>query len=128
MSGSLRLAPDPSGRGLTLAMTPSWGVQGQTGRVWSTPPSALAGDGAGAQLPGARLDAELGYGLTLSGGLSGTPYVGFGLSEMRDVRLGWRLGSGRWQSFSLGVEAARREAADDNAPEHWIGLKAGLRW
>ena len=89
-------------------------------------PSALAGDGG--EPPAARLDTELGYGLLLSGGLTGTPYVGLGLGEARDYRLGWRLTSGRWPSFSLGVQAARREAANHHAPEHRIGLEAGLRW
>ncbi len=125
-SGSLRIAPDPSGRGLSLAMTPSWGAGVQGGRVWDARPAALIGDGG--ELPGARLDAEFGYGLSLTGGLTGTPYVGLGFGEARDVRLGWRLASGRWQSFTLGVEAARREAAGDQAPEHRIGLETGFRW
>ena len=126
VSGSLRIAPAASGRGLSLSMTPSWGAEGQSGRLWDTRPSALAGDGG--EAPGARLDAELGYGLPLSGGLTGTPYVGLGLGEARDYRLGWRLASGRWQSFSLGVEAARREAANDDGPENRIGLDARFRW
>ena len=132
VSGSLRIAPPPSGRGLSLSMTPSWGAEGQSGRLWETRPSALAGDGG--EAPGARLDTELGYGLSLSGGLTGTPYVGLGLGEVRDYRLGWRLASGRWQSFSLGVEASRREAATSGSgsgagsAEHRIGLEAGFRW
>ena len=127
LSGSLNLAPDASGRGLTLAMTPSWGAQAQTGRVWATRPSALV-DAVGGEQPGARLDAEVGYGLALAGGLTGTPYVGLGLGENRDVRLGWRLGSGRWQSFSLGIEASRYKVANGDAPEHRIGVETGLRW
>ena len=126
VSGSLRIAPALSGRGLSLSMTPSWGAEGESGRLWDTRPSALAGDGG--EPPGARLDTELGYGLSLSGGLTGTPYVGLGLGEARDVRLGWRLTSGRMQSFSLGVEAVRRAAANDDTPEHRIGLEASLRW
>ena len=126
VSGSLRIAPAPSGRGLSLSMTPSWGAQGESGRLWDTRPSALAGDGG--EPAGARLDTELGYGLSLSGGLTGTPYVGLGFGEARDYRLGWRLASGRWQSFSLGVEAARSEAANDDGSEHRIGLDASFRW
>ena len=128
VSGSLRIAPDPSGRGMSLSMTPSWRAQGQGNRIWSTQPSALAGDGAAVEQPGARLDTELGYGLFLSDGRTGTPYIGLGLGEVRDYRLGWRFSSGGWQPFSLGVEATRREATNDNAPEHRIGLEAGLRW
>ena len=127
-SGSLRLAPDPSGRGVLLSVTPAWGAQGQSGRVWDTQPGALVDAGGGAR-PGARLDTELGYGLSVSGGLTGTPYAGLGFGrEDREYRLGWRLASGRLQSFSLGLEAARREGANDNAPEHRIGIEAGLRW
>ena len=58
-SGSLRMAPDPSGRGLSLSMTPSWRAQGQTGRLWSEAPKALAGTGGG-EVPGGRLDTEVG--------------------------------------------------------------------
>ena len=129
VSGSLRIATDPSGRGMSLSMTPSWGAQGQGGRIWSTQPSALVDEGDGAGQPGARLDTELGYSLFLSDGLTGTPYVGLGLGEARDYRLGWRLTSGRWQSFSLGLEANRREAANDDAPaEHEVGVTLRARW
>ena len=127
VSGALRIVPGPSGRGMLLSMMPSWGAQGQGGRVWSTRPSALVDEDSG-ELPGARLDTELGYGLSLSGGLTGTPYMGLGLGEARDYRLGWRLTSGQWQSFSLGVEATRREAANDHASEHGVLVRGGLRW
>jgi len=40
----------------------------------------LAGDG-GSKLPGVRFDTEFGYGLPLSGGVTGTPYAGFGFGE-----------------------------------------------
>ena len=38
VSGSLRMAPGASGRGLSLFMTPSWGARGQSGEVWGTTP------------------------------------------------------------------------------------------
>ena len=45
------------------------------------------------------------------------------------LSLGWRLTSGRRQSFSLGVEATRREAANDNTlAEHEVMLSGELRW
>ena len=131
-SGSLRMVPDASGRGLSLSMTPSWGAQGQTGRLWNAAPGGLAGNGGGEQ-PGMRFDTELGYGLSLSDGLTGTPYAGFGFGEAgaRDYRLGWRFASDRLRSLTLGIETTRREAA--NAPgsgsaEHGVTLRAGLRW
>ncbi len=127
-SGSLRLVPDPSGRGLSLSLAPSWGAQGQTGRLWDTAPKSFTGTGGG-ELPGARFDTELGYGLAVSEGVTGTPYAGLGLGDggSRDYRLGWRLGLNRLPSFSFGVEATRREAANDNA-EHGVMLSGALRW
>ena len=80
VSGSLRIVPGPSGGGLSLSMTPSWGAGGQGGRLWETRPSALAGDGGAP--PAARLDTELGYGLAAFGGaFTGTPYAGLGVSD-----------------------------------------------
>ena len=129
VSGSLRIVPHASGRGVSLSMTPSWGARGQGGRVWGTRPSALVDGGDGVGQPGARLDTELGYGLFLSDHLTGTPWVALGLGEARDYRLGWRLSSGRWQSFALDVEAARREAANDDAPAgHEVMLNGSVRW
>ncbi len=126
-SGSLRVAPDPSGRGLSLSLAPSWGAQGESGRLWGAAPGALSSGTGGGALPGARLDTELGYGLAVSEGVTGTPYAGLGLGGSRDYRLGWRLGLDRLPSFSLGVEATRREAANDNA-EHGVMLSGALRW
>ena len=129
-SGSLRMAPDPSGRGLSLSMTPSWGAQGQTGRLWDTAPKSFAGTGD-SEAPGGRLDTEVGYGLSALGG-TGTPYAGLGLGDggARDWRLGWRFTSERLQSLSLGVEAIRREAANDNGSgaEHGVAVRGALRW
>ncbi len=131
-SGSLRMVPGPSGRGLSLSMTPSWGAQGQTGRLWDAAPGGLAGNG-GSEQPGMRFDTELGYGLPLSDGLTGTPYAGFGFGEAgaRDYRLGWRFASDRLRSLTLGIETTRREAANDTgagSAEHGVTLRAGLRW
>jgi hypothetical protein len=125
-SGSLRIAPDPAGRGLSLTMAPSWGAPAQGGRIWDARPGALTGGGS--EPPAARVDTELGYGLSLPGGLTGMPYVGLRVGGDRDLRLGWRLASERWRSFSLGVEATRREAVDGHAPEHRVGLETGFRW
>ena len=129
-SGSLRLVPGASGRGLSLSMTPSWGAQGQTGRLWATAPKTLAGTDD-SEAPGGRLDTEVGYGLSALGG-TGTPYAGLGLGDggARDWRLGWRFTSERLHSLSLGVEATRREAANDNGSgaEHGVTVRGALRW
>ena len=34
---------------------------------------------------------RLGYGIMLSGGLTGTPYAGLGFGQDREIQLGWRL-------------------------------------
>ena len=66
------------------------------------------------------------------GRFTGTPEIGVGLSDTgRDYRLGWRLGlgSGGGASFELGLEATRRESANDNVPpEHAAGFRIGATW
>ena len=67
----------------------------------------------------------------LGGRFTGTPEFGLGLLESgRDWCLAWRLGlarSGR-VDFGLGVEAARREPANDDAPENRVGLTTTIHW
>jgi len=84
-----------------------------------------SGSGTGRGLGG----VSLGYGLPLSEGLTGMPYAGLGLGEAdaRDWRLGLRFSSARLRSFTLGFEATRREAANDNA-EHGVVVSGALRW
>ena len=128
-SGSLRLAPDPSGRGASLSVTPSWGAGGQAGRVWDAGPGAADGGGDA----GARLDAELGYGLPALGGrLTGTPHAGFGLSDTAcEYRLGWRFGlaGGGAGTLDLELGATRKEPAnDDGEIDHTVGFKLRASW
>ena len=83
-------------------------------------------------LPVSRLEGEVGYGITMfGGGFTGTPHLGFGLSEAgRDYKLGWRLTSARRgdPGFEIGVEAPRRETANDDTPvEHRAELRARIR-
>ena len=131
-SGAIRVNPDSSGRGLSLTLAPTWGnaVSG-TERLWSERDASAIAVGGEVE-PEGRLEAIVGYGLPLlDGRLTGTPEFGLGLSESgRDWRLGWRLGlarSGR-VDFGLGVEATRREPANDDAPENRVGLTATIRW
>ena len=131
-SGAIRVNPDSSGRGLSLTLAPTWGnaVSG-TERLWSERDASAIAVGGEVE-PEGRLEATLGYGMPLlDGRLTGTPEFGFGLSESgRDWRFGWRLGlarSGR-VDFGLGVEATRREPANDDAPENRVGLTATMRW
>ena len=131
VTGSLRLASGAAGRGLSMTLTPSYGADpGSSERLWLLPDASnLAANGDAAH-PQARLDAELGYGLAVSGGLTGTPHVGFGLSETaREVRLGWRLNPAGGGGFAFTLDAARREVVNDpgpgsgtGSPEHRVGF------
>ena len=131
-SGSVRLAPDERGRGLSFSLAPTWGAPASgVDRLWSTRDArGLAPDAAFE--PDTRLEAELGYGHRVGGAFTGTPYAGLGLSGSgRDYRIGWRLTSAvRGDSgFEVNLDATRREAAnDDAAPEHGVMLRGALRW
>ena len=128
-SGAIHVSPDASGRGLSLSIASGWGsTTGGTDRLWSAgDPTAFGLDNA--YQPEGRLEAELGYGLGLSGrGSVLTPYVGLGLGggESRVYRMG-----SRWQvvrDVTLDLEGARREEADGNGAEHGLMLRGKMRW
>ncbi len=134
VSGQLRLVPGGAGRGLSMSLTPSWGVDpAGSQRLWALPASSgLAAQASGAADPSSRFDAEVGYGLALFGDrFTGTPNVGFGLSETaREYRMGWRLTSAVEgdPGFEVSLDATRREAANDNGAEHGVMLRSTIRW
>ena len=76
-----------------------------------------------------RLEAEIGYGLGLRrmpGVL--TPYAG--VSFAGGGGRSWRSGT-RWTiapGATLGLEATRAEAANDDAVEHGVMLRGSIRW
>ena len=131
-SGSVRLDPGASGRGLSFSLAPTLGAASSgTERLWSM--ADARGLAANETFePEAVLNAELGYGLPVLGVFTGTPYAGLGLSESgRDWRLGWRLGTARRGGVdaALGLEGTRREPVNDDAePEHGLMLRGALRW
>ena len=131
VSGQLRLVPGAAGRGLSASLAPSWGVDPDgSERLWMLPDASglAANDDAALSR---RLDAEVGFGLALfGGGFTGTPNVGLGLSDTaRELRMGWRLApAGDAGDFTLRIDAARREAVNDDAPEHRIGVGVTARW
>ena len=131
VSGSLRLVPGGAGRGLS-------GLAHAVVRAWTRAARSVCGRcrtctrsrrTTNAPLT-SRLDAEAGYGIALfGGGFTGTPNVGMGLSDTaRELRLGWRLAPAGGGDFELNLDAARREAANDDAPEHRIGVGLTARW
>ena len=156
-SGSLRLEPHASGRGLSLTLAPLWGADsGGAQRLWSAVDARGLGRADDASAPGGRLDAEVGYGFTVLGGRAvATPHAAWSRSkESETLRLGQRLqlGGSQWHlesevaedartlragyglrlgpSGDLGLEASRRDAADGDAEGdgYELMLRARLRW
>ena len=129
VGGQVTFGPGVDGHGLSFSLEPSWGeAQSGLARLWEDELAAandpLAGDAGTAM----RLDAEIGYGRSAVGGRGVlTPYSGLSLSGdgNRIWRLGQRLEIG--PAFHLGLEAERRESADD-APDHSLMLRATARW
>ena len=119
VSGSLRLAPGAAGRGFSASLMPSYGVDpGGSQRLWMLPDAAgLAADED--TVPSSRLDAEVGYGMAVFGGsFTGTPHVGFGLSDTaRDWRVGWRLTSGGQLARPVAGGDASRARRTATGPE-----------
>ena len=134
VTGQLRLVPGGNaGRGLSMSLTPSYGADpAGSERLWALPASSgLAATNGGAE-PTSRFDAEAGYGMALLGDrFTGTPNVGFGLSETaREYRMGWRLTSAVRgdPGFEISLDATRREAVNDNEAEHGVMLRSLIKW
>ena len=139
-SGSLRLDPGDRGRGLSFSLAPTWGTAtGGVDRLWSARDARALAPGTTFE-SGRRLEGELGYGLALPGGFTGTPNVGFGISDTaREWRIGWRLtpAAGSASGFEANLDATRRETAvGAGVPqfgaglpvEHELTLRGVLRW
>ena len=127
--GSVRLGPDASGRGLSLALAPVWGTPSSgVDRLWSARDAAGLAPGGEFEAE-RRLEGELGYGFGAFGGLGlVTPYAGLGLAEAGDRT--WRAGA-RWllaPHLAMSLDGTRREPANDDAPEHAAQFRFTLRW
>ena len=94
--GSLRFDPGAPGRGLALQVEPSWGVAGSgAGRLWALPDAASLAPAAAPPAPGARLAAELSYGLDAPGAAGAlTPYAGVTLAADGGARRARRRADG----------------------------------
>ena len=127
--GSVRLDPGASGRGLSLSLAPVWGTPSSgVERLWSARDAAglVRDDDFEAER---RLEGEVGYGFSAPRGLGVvTPYAGLSLAD--GGGRAWRMGA-RWQvmpDLTLGLEGTRREAANDEAPQHGLMLRGAIRW
>ena len=155
-SGSVRIEPDGSGRGLSLRIAPAWGADsGGAERLWSLDDARGLGAQDDTFEAESRLEAEVGYGISVFGGQGmATPHAGWSRAgETETVRLGQRLklGASQWRIegefgeetrtfragygyrpadfLDLGVEASRREAGnDDAAAQHDLMLRVRMRW
>ena len=127
VSGLIQLDPGPGGRGLAFTVQPAWGrTAGGVQRLWN---SGVIGGAGLADQAGRRMSAEIGYGLAAAPGLGVvTPYAG--LEFAGEGARWWRMGT-RWRvapDASLSLEGTRRDATDDEGPEHGLMLRGGMRW
>ena len=127
-SGSVRLDPDPSGTGLTLAVTPQWGrTASASGLLWDAR-DARALARSGEFDPSGRVAVEAGYGLRLGPGRSLlTPYAAMSLGEGsgRTMRGGARWDIGH--DVTVGVEATRSESGRADG-ENDVRARASVRF
>ena len=130
VSGSVRLDPGASGRGLSLKLAPVFGAPSSgVEHLWS---ARDAGGLVGTEdfEAGRRLEAELGYGIGLSGtrGLL-TPYTA--LSWRQDgARTHHRTGA-RWQlarAAALGLEWTHEPGTGAKPPANALMLRTQVRW
>ena len=111
VSGSIRIDPGATGRGLSLSVAPRWGASvAGVERLWSRDGAVGLADGRESG-SGDGLAAELGYGLRAPAGRGVlTPYMG---GEWSDGGVSsYRLGA-RWTiapRTTLGLEGSRRVA------------------
>ena len=128
-SGTLRIDPGQSGRGLSLSLSPTWGAAASgVNRLRSLPDAhGLAPE---QELDaGGRLEAQLGYGIAVTDNRGVlTTYTGLSLAEggARTVRAGvrWNVAPGA----VLGLQGTRDERSGETNPANAIRFQAELRW
>ena len=121
--GTVRLDPGSDGRGLSMQVSPAWGkTDSGMDQLWR---EGLTGAGEKGDGLGARLDAELGYGVSAFEGVM-TVYGGVGVSSgERAYRMGSRLALGPSLSMNLEGKRARSSGA---SPEYGVKLGLDLTW
>ena len=129
-SGSIRVRPRTSGRGLSLTLAPAVGAApGGAKRLWSArDATGLAGSGD-FEADG-QIDAEIGFGLGFARAPGVvTPFAALSLAEegARVYRIGtrWRVGP----ATNLALEGNRRvRAGPDKDPVNAGLVRAEVRW
>ena len=128
-SGTLRMDPGVSGRGLSLTLAPVWGAASSgVSHLWSLPGGRSLAQAEEFD-PTARLAGEIGYGIGLRGNMGvATPYAG--LSMENGVSRTLRVGT-RWNiapDASLGLEGRRGEKSGAEGPVNAFAIRAVVRW
>ena len=129
-SGTVRLATGPDGRGLSLALVPTWGAarSGIHG-LWSrqTTQGLAPRETRGGQV--GRLAADVGYGMPAPFGKGLlTPYAGTALAEGRTriyrVGTGLRVDTRRATGLTLNLEGRRQAPPGQQPVNQGLHLKA----
>ena len=127
--GSIRLSPNASGLGPSLAVLPAWGATGSgVEQLWSYSDASALVQGGPASAAVARLGAELGYGLpALRGRGVLTPYARSAWAE--DGNQSWHLGTqlALAESLDVSVEGGHRRWAGGSTA-YDLTLRATLPW
>ncbi len=129
LRGAVRLSSDPAGRGLALDINSSWGTAaGGVQRLWGADATALMTLSEAAAVAG-RLDAELGYGVSvnvLGSDALLVPYAGVTVAgDAQTYRVGGRADLG--SSLNVNLQGERRESPGV-APAHSVTLRGSVRW
>ena len=128
MSGTIRVTPSASGRGLTLSIAPAWGQTGSAAeQLWSAHDARAFGSDQDFEAS-SRLEMDAGFGFGLPGNRGVlTPYAGLALGEAGDRTM--RTGT-RWQlspNTVVSIEATH-QASDASEPDNQLKLRAALRF
>ena len=127
LSGLFQYDPGTAGQGLMVSVRPAFGAtaSGVAG-LWEHGTLDLL---TGAGQPGGRVEAEVGYGLSVFGATGVlTPYAGATLTDAgtRSISLGGRLQLA--PAFEVSLEALRQQSDLESAPEHGITLEGTITW
>ena len=116
-SGTIRLSPNPSGEGLSLRVSPSWGnTSGSARALWSRPNMGDIASGRNSEVYSSnRVSAEVAYGVPVGDKFVATPFIGI---QDRHKRLG--LGLHRGSLFGFAVEGMQHN--QDSA----LRVRAGM--
>ena len=118
-SGTIRLSPKPSGEGLSMRLSPTWGnASGSARTLWSRPDMGDIASGRSTGLYSSNpVSAEMAYGMPVFGDkLMATPFVGL---QGDYKRLG--LGLHRGSLFGVAVEGLQ------NNRDLALRVRAGMR-